>query len=301
MSLLSPRGLLKQVYLPYAPIPDGRMVTLPGRGTTYVTDTPGPTPDAPALLLLHALGCTGLLTWYPSIPTLIKRYRVITLDQRMHGQGICDQGFSLRAAADDAVALLDVLEIDQAIVAGYSMGSIITQRVWRQHPSRVRGLILAASTDRFRRSITEHAFFASMSTAILGAKVVSRSPAATEMARNSAEALDLVDHDIHDWAMQQVRSTSPYGIAQALAGLGKHHSVPWLRQIDVPTAVVINNQDRVIPTGRQYVLARRIPGATIHDLDAGHASCVMQSERFVPVFVEAVHSVNARANARGAS
>ena len=37
----------------------------PGRGSTYVTDTPGPRPDSPTIVLLHALGCTGLLTWYP--------------------------------------------------------------------------------------------------------------------------------------------------------------------------------------------------------------------------------------------
>lgn len=42
------------------------MVDLPGRGQTFVTDTPGPGLDAPAIVLLHAVGCTGLLTWSPS-------------------------------------------------------------------------------------------------------------------------------------------------------------------------------------------------------------------------------------------
>ena len=65
------------------------MLELPGRGgTTYVTDTPGPSPDSPTLVLLHALGCTGLLTWYPTIEAFSRRYRVVTLDQRWHGQGI---------------------------------------------------------------------------------------------------------------------------------------------------------------------------------------------------------------------
>ena len=35
-------ALRRRVYLPYARIPPGRMVELPGRGSTYVTDTPGP-------------------------------------------------------------------------------------------------------------------------------------------------------------------------------------------------------------------------------------------------------------------
>ena len=51
MSFLSPRELAapRRSTCPWAPIPDGRMVELPGRGSTYVTDTPGPRPDSPTV------------------------------------------------------------------------------------------------------------------------------------------------------------------------------------------------------------------------------------------------------------
>src|SRR6478609_1668379 len=112
------------------------MVELPGRGSTYVTDTPGPSPDSPTIVLLHAVGCTGLLTWFPSIEPLARRFRVITLDQRWHGRGIQSDEFTVADCADDVAALLDALDLDRAIVAGYSMGSIVAQRVWRRHPDR---------------------------------------------------------------------------------------------------------------------------------------------------------------------
>src|SRR4051812_27856589 len=128
-------GLRRKVYLPFARIPNGLMVELPGRGSTYVTDTPGPSPDSPAIVLLHALGCTGLLTWSRAIEQLSRRFRVVPLDQRWHGQGIHSDEFSLVDCADDVGALIDVLDLDEVIVAGYSMGSIVAQRVWRQHPS----------------------------------------------------------------------------------------------------------------------------------------------------------------------
>ena len=38
---------------PGAELPAGRMVELPGRGTTFVVDLPGPTPGAPTVILLH--------------------------------------------------------------------------------------------------------------------------------------------------------------------------------------------------------------------------------------------------------
>ena len=40
--------------------------------------------------------------------------------------------------------------------------------------------------------------------------------------------------------------------------------------------------------------ARAIPGATTHEIDAGHAACTLQTESFVPALVEAVNTVHAR-------
>ena len=61
-----PKDLLRHWFqLPDAEIPEGRWLELPRRGRTWLTDLPGPTPDAPAVVLLHAVGCTGLLTWFP--------------------------------------------------------------------------------------------------------------------------------------------------------------------------------------------------------------------------------------------
>src|SRR3954464_199495 len=101
-------GLRRRIYLPFARIPTGRVVELPGRGSTFVTDTPGPSPDSPSIVLLHALGCTGLLTWFPAIEPLSRRFRVVTLDLRWHGQGIQSEAFSLADCADDVGALIDL-------------------------------------------------------------------------------------------------------------------------------------------------------------------------------------------------
>jgi pimeloyl-ACP methyl ester carboxylesterase len=294
MAVPFPRDLLRRrVYLPFARIPEGRVVELPGRGTTYVTDTPGPSPAAPTIVLLHALACTGLLTWYPAIEPLSRRFRVVTLDQRWHGQGIHSEHFSLYDCADDVAALADVLGLDRVVVGGYSMGSIIAQRTWRQHPDRVEGLVLCATTDRFRMTATERLFFAGLEAAMLGARGLSHSRVALR-SQAARAAADTAPKDLEDWALREFRSTSPWAVGQAVAALGRHHSRPWLGRIDVPTAVVVLRNDHVIAPQRQVALARAIPGATIHDIDAGHAACVLEAEVFVPAVVEAAATVNAR-------
>ena len=93
------------------PLPPGRPVDLPGRGTTFVREQAGP-PGAPTLLLLHGWTATGDLNWCTAFPALGRRWRVISIDHRGHGRGIRDgRAFSLEDCADDAAALLAVLGV----------------------------------------------------------------------------------------------------------------------------------------------------------------------------------------------
>jgi 3-oxoadipate enol-lactonase len=298
-----PRCLRNAVHLPQVHIPEGYELELPDRGTTYVTDVAGPD-GAPTILLLHAVGCTGMLTWFPAIEALSKRYRVVVFDQRWHGRGIQSDRFSLYDCADDVAAVIDTLGLTDVIVAGYSMGSIIAQRVWRQHPEKIAGLVLCATTDRFRNTPSETLFHQSMGLSMAALRGLSHYAVVRRTARRAAHgaarALDVEPTDIHDWALAEFRSTSPWAVAQAVAALGRHHSRPWLHRIDVPTAVVVTTKDHVLPTERQRKLASRIPATTVHEVAAGHAACVLQSEIFVPGLLEAVNATAARVRDRAA-
>ena len=279
--------------VPEVEIPEGRWVEVPRRGRTWLTELPGP-PGAPSIVLLHAVGCTGMLTWFPVVHELAKRYRVVVFDQRWHGRGIVSEHLSLHDCADDVAALITELDLGETIVAGYSLGSVVAQRVWRQHPDVVGGLVLAATTDHFRTNGRERLFHAGMELSMGSLRALSKSRTVRWAARSTAQALDVGPTDMGAWALNEWRCTSPWAVAQAVATLGRHHSTPWLARIDVPTAVVIPTRDRVIPAERQRQLAARIPGATVHEAACGHAGCVMESEVFAPAFLEAVNVTAAR-------
>ncbi len=283
--------------MPTLDVPPGRWLDLPGRGRTWLTDVPGPTEDAPAIILLHAVGCTGLLTWFPAIPELAKSHRVVVFDQRWHGRGIVSEHFSLRDCADDTAAVADALDLDQPIVAGYSMGSIVAQRAWRQHPRRFGGLVLAATTDHFRTTGSERAFHQAMELGMGALTTLSRSKTVSMATRATTEVL-FEPTDTHQWALAEWRSTSSWAVAQAVASLGRHHSTPWLAGIDIPTAVVVTRKDRVLSPERQRRIAATIPGATVHEADCGHAGCVLDSEAFVPPFLDAVRTTTGRRASR---
>ena len=290
-------GLRAHVGVPEVEIPEGRWLALPGRGRTWLTELAGP-PGADTVVLLHAVGCTGMLTWFPAVHRLAERYHVVVFDQRWHGRGILSEEFSLYDCADDVAAVIDVLGLDRPLVAGYSMGSVVAQRVWRQHPEKVGGLVLAATTDHFRTNGQERVFHAGMALGMGALRTLSTSRAVRRAGRQTAEVLDLGPTETGQWALNQWRSTSPWAVAQAVAALGKHHSTPWIRRVDVPTAVVIPTHDLAIPPARQRALARLIPAATVHEADCGHAGCVLSSEVFVPVLLEALEVTTARMRGR---
>ena len=126
-------------------LPPGAALHLPGRGTTFVRTLDGP-PGAPTVLLMHGWTASADLNWFQCYRPLAEHYRVVALDHRGHGRGIRSRRvFRLEDCADDAVAVCDVLGIDQFIPVGYSMGGPIAQLTWRRHRRRVAGLVLCAT------------------------------------------------------------------------------------------------------------------------------------------------------------
>jgi diacylglycerol O-acyltransferase len=291
--------LVKAPPVPHLPV--GRTLHLPDRGSTFVVDTGTPdvgpaaarradgnAAERPTLMLLHALGCTGLLTWYPCLDALRLRHRVVIFDQRWHGQGIRGGRFNLDDCADDAMAVADALGIDRFIAAGYSMGALVSQLAWRRHPERVAGLVLCAGATHFadspRRRATVH-------------RVGARIAAVAERQRRLA--VQAVDQTVDArWAWRQFRATAGADVAGAGTVLARFDSRPWIGEVNVPAAVVVTARDRLIPAARQHRMAHAIPHATTYEVDGGHACCVLRADLFRPALLAAVASVSSRVAAR---
>jgi len=235
-------------------------------------------------VLLHALACTGLLTWYPSLDALRARYRVVVFHQRWHGQGIRASRFDLADCADDVLAVADALGVDWFVTAGYSMGSLVAPLAWHRHPDRVRGLVLCASATHFAQ------------TPGPARRVLAVSARLAALAERERRALAAeFDHRVDDdWAWRQFRATTGRAVTAAGAVISRHDSRSWIGEVAVPTAVVVTSRDRIIPAERQRALARLIPGATVYEADAGHASCVLNAAKFRPALLAACASVTSR-------
>ena len=276
-------------------LPPGAAMELPGRGTTFVRHVEGP-PGAPTLVLLHGWTATADLNWFTTYHPLGRQYRVIAIDHRGHGRGIrSKKQFRLEDCADDAVAVCDVLGIDRFIPVGYSMGGPIAQLIWRQHPERVAGLVLCATSGYFVTSREERMSFLGLS----GLAAVARlTPLQARRWLTAQLYLQRKTEQWEPWAVQEASMHDWRMVLEAGKAIGSFSSRPWLGEVDVPTSVVITMRDRVVPVRRLVRLFESIKGAEAFRVDGDHDAVVANADRFVPTLLRATHSVIERADLR---
>jgi pimeloyl-ACP methyl ester carboxylesterase len=169
------------------------------------------------------------------------------------------------------------------------MGSLTAQLVWRRHRQRLDGLVLGATATGWWNGVTWERLGASLLAGLLEA--FSPRPGLPVAAASDA---DCYVRQSLPWMLEQVRATSPGGIARAVAETTRFDSTSRVGEIDVPTSVLIPLRDRLIPPRHQLWLANQIPDAQVVTVDGGHACCTLQYEKFVAALREAVDSVRRR-------
>ncbi len=275
------------------PLPEGRRVELPGRGTTFVRELPGPA-GAPTIVLLHGWTVSADLNWFTAYEGLGRHYRVLAIDHRGHGRGIRSRRrFRLADCADDVAALCEHLDVERVIPVGYSMGGPIALLTWHRHRDLVDGLVLCATAPYFRGSGPESTLFSMLPLVANAARLTPQVLRHRVASRLLGTRTD--DTDIGRWARAEIVRSDAAAVADAGASLGRFDARPWLHEIDVPTAVVRTLQDNAVPPHRQTMLAEHIPGARIVDVAADHTACVTAWDRFVPALLTGLQHVTAAA------
>lgn len=98
------------------------------------------------LVLLHGALCTIDGCFGKILPPLAKTRQVIAIEQQAHGHTAdIDRTLTTEQMAEDTVALLRQLKIENADFFGYSMGAGIALQVAIRHPRLVRKLVFMAA------------------------------------------------------------------------------------------------------------------------------------------------------------
>jgi pimeloyl-ACP methyl ester carboxylesterase len=100
----------------------------------------------PLLLVMGHLFSSDM--WYPVLPELAKKHRVIWFDNRGSGLSDATKDATVADLAADARAVLDAAGVGSAHVFGVSMGGGVAMQLGYDSPERVTSLILGCTALR---------------------------------------------------------------------------------------------------------------------------------------------------------
>jgi pimeloyl-ACP methyl ester carboxylesterase len=202
--------------------------------------------------------------WEPVLRKLRRHFRLVLVDNRGSGRSDLPPGsFSVADMAGDILAVLDGAGVRRAHVMGVSLGGMVAQELAVDHPERVDGLILVATTPGWPFAYPMPAVSAALIAATGG---LTREVAVRRHAENALSARTVQDHpEVVDRLveLQRTRRAAPGAwAAQAAAGAGYTGRLRQTR-IRARTLVLLGSADTVVDPGNGKLLADRIPGAQL--------------------------------------
>ncbi|MER3428804.1 MAG: alpha/beta hydrolase [Pyrinomonas sp.] len=234
--------------------------------------------DGLPVVLLHAFPLNRAM-WHEQIAALSSRWRFIAPDHRGFGESSVAPSATMEEMAQDVAALLDELQIEQAVIGGLSMGGYVSFAFYRQFPQRVRALILAdtraeADTEEARRNRERMAERALRE----GAEAI-----AEEMIPKLVAARTLNERpEIRERLRLMIVRNDPAGIAAAQRGMAvRRDQTDLLARIEVPTLIIVGCEDQLTPPELSEAMHQRIRGSHLVAIEgAGHVSNIERPQDF---------------------
>ncbi len=193
--------------------------------------------------------------------------RVITFDPLGHGASDRPRDmwrYSMSAFAEQALGLLDHLELDQAIVGGASLGANVTLELAALAPERLRGMLIEMPVLDNAIPACAAAF-----TPLLFALTFGE-PAMQVLARGARAVPRRLVPLLAEVALDAV-SQDPGPSGAVLQGIIFGRTAPHRRvrrTFQAPTLVVGHHRDPVHPFSDADMLAQEIPNARLLNADS---------------------------------
>ncbi len=237
--------------------------------------------NGPPLVVLHSLG----LDWGIArglAPLLADSARVVAYDLRSHGASTAPATtFGLERCAADVVAVLDALCMEQAHVAGFSLGGAVAQLTALAAPERISSLVLVCTMARAKREL-----------------YLERARAAEKHGSTEVQVVPT----LRRWFSDEALATNPWYVHYARERIRRASVAQWshwwrsfatldisedIAAIRCPTTVVAGEDDRSTFPSEMQEMAGLIPGATFHVVPDGSHLTVLEHPDRIAALVQA--------------
>ncbi|MBJ6361519.1 alpha/beta fold hydrolase [Paenibacillus sp. GCM10012307] len=223
--------------------------------------------------------------------TLLSRrgYRCIGIDQRGFGRSDApSQGYSYDRMADDLRAVIDHLELQDAVMIGFSVGGAISIRYMaRHHGHRVSKLALVGAAAPVFTQRHDYAY--GMTNEEMNDQIHAVMTDRPKMLKDfgklflahKANLFNAVSNDFTDWLHRLGLEASAWGTIRVAESLRDEDLRPDLAQLRGPVTIFQGLQDKICPPDFGQLLVKNIPESTlVHFEHSGHGIMFDEPQKF---------------------
>jgi pimeloyl-ACP methyl ester carboxylesterase len=207
--------------------------------------------------------------WYPALPALSAKHRVIWFDNRGTGESGSSAKTTVQELAADAFAVMSAAGVERCPIYGVSMGGVIVIEMTLEHPERVSALIVGCSgilsAEKPRMPSWARVIY-HFPTWLLKLLMPDR---ASAKAYGSAADPALVAKDMA--IVEKDKHDKGGVLAQAVAVAEYSTTKEAVAKLTVPALVLHGGEDRLVPVAWGKELADTLPNARFVEFPgAGH-------------------------------
>lgn len=229
------------------------------------------------IVFSHGLLWSGRM-FYKQVAALSDTYRVVTYDHRGQGRSaVAPDGYDMDTLYEDAVGLIEKLDLGPVHFAGLSMGGFVGMRLAARRPDLVRSLMLletsaeaepAENVLKYRTLSTVVRYFGAWAVAGPVMKIMFGQTFLNDSARA----------DERGYWTEQLKQNKR-SIVRAVNGvIDRKPVLDELANITAPTLVVVGDEDIPTVPAKAQRIHERIAGAQLVVIPrAGHTSSVEES------------------------
>lgn len=218
------------------------------------------------IVLAHGMGGNSAI-WFNQVAALVADYRVIVFDHRYFARSTCpEENFLPAKFPNDALAIMDDLDVRSATFICQSMGGWTGSQVAVHYPDRIDGLVMSHTPGVFTHPDVAPPKNLERLTSGIGGGF--HTPALAE---------DFPDKDLRGAVLYQMVSEfngiTNSVIAKQIAAANIGVDVRTLDAYAIPTLFITGAKDVLFPPEYIGALAVKVPRARCVNLgDVGHSS-----------------------------
>ena len=228
--------------------------------------------DSTPIIFLHGVG-SDKSVWALQVAHFATTRRAIAFDYPGYGDSDPWPGATRDDFALAILAAMDSLGVDRAHICGLSLGGVIAIALHAAAPSRCASLILA---DSFAVHPDGQAFFdrSEAASRTIGMRALAEARAGVLLGKAASPAM-------HAEVIDTMSRIDPAAYVVGSAAVWLADQQVRAQAIDVPTLVLVGDEDSVTPPSLSERLAALIPGASLKIIvDAGHLANLEQPDAF---------------------